>query len=107
MVGYRLEGTGHATVVPSIRLDDYFAGENRLPTLIMVDVEGAEAGVLNGARETIARGQPVLLIEIHAWGSVESQQVLALLAEFGYDSNIFEIRGREAFCLAKARQPTG
>ena len=107
MVGYRLERARRTTVVPSIRLDDYFAGEKRLPDLIKMDVEGAEAAVLNGARETIARGHPILLVGIHAWGSVESQQVLDLLAELGYAPNIFEIRGGEALCLAKPRQRTG
>ena len=106
MVGYRLEGDRRATVVPSIRLDDYFVGLKRLPDLIKMDVEGAEASVLNGARNTIAQGRPILLVEIHAWGSVESQQVLDLFAEFGYVPNILEIRGREAFCLAKPRQRT-
>jgi FkbM family methyltransferase len=103
MVGYRLEGVPQATEVPALRLDDYYAQEKRLPDLIKMDVEGAEGSVLKGARQTIARGRPLLLVEIHAWGSPESQQVLDLLTELGYDASILEIRGQEALCLAKPR----
>jgi FkbM family methyltransferase len=104
MIAYRLEGARQATQVPALRLDDYFAGEKRLPDLIKMDVEGAEGAVLKGARETITRGQPLLMVEIHAWGSPESQQILDLLAEFEYEVDILEIRGHEALCLAKPRQ---
>jgi hypothetical protein len=98
-----LEGVPQATEVPALRLDDYYAQEKRLPDLIKMDVEGAEGSVLKGARQTIARGRPLLLVEIHAWGSPESQQVLDLLTELGYDASILESRGQEALCLAKPR----
>jgi len=101
MVGYRLEGPAQTTLVRSLRLDDYFAGSARLPGLIKIDVEGAELMVLKGARETIARSRPVLIVEIHGWGSPGSQQVLDLLSEFGYSAKIVEIRPPEAFCVAK------
>lgn len=104
MIGYRLEGAAKTTVVPSIRLDEYFAEATRLPDLIKIDVEGAEAAVLTGARETLARGKPVLVLEIHGWGSPASQRVLHLLSEFGYSADILEIRAPEALCLATPLQ---
>jgi FkbM family methyltransferase len=100
MVGYRLEGPAQKTVVRSLRLDDYFAGSARLPDLIKIDVEGAELMVLKGARETITRGGPALIVEIHGWGSRGSQEVLDLLSELGYFVEIIEIRPPEALCLA-------
>jgi FkbM family methyltransferase len=100
MVGYRLEGERGVTIVPSIRLDDYFSATSCLPSLIMMDVEGAELSVLNGARQLISRCRPILLVEIHAWGSAESRAVLDLLIDLGYVPDVFEIRGHEAFCLA-------
>jgi FkbM family methyltransferase len=100
IIGYRLEGPAKTTVVRSIRLDDYFVGIDRLPNLIKIDVEGAELLALKGARETIKRSRPTLIVEIHSWGSPQSQEVLELLSEFGYSAKIIEVRPPEALCLA-------
>ena len=100
MVGYHVEGQVQKTVVRSIRLDDYFDGSMRLPSLIKIDVEGAELMALKGARETIAKANPILIVEIHGWGSARSQEVMNLLSELGYRTRIVEIRSREAFCIA-------
>lgn len=100
IVGYRLEEPARTTLVRSIRLDDYFAGSTQFPDLIKIDVEGAELAVLKGARETIAKGRPTLIVEIHRWGSPESRDVWDLLSELGYSSKIIEIRPPEALCVA-------
>jgi FkbM family methyltransferase len=101
IVGYRLEGEAKKTTAQAIRIDQYFEGAEQLPDLIKVDVEGGELAVLNGARAAIRRGRPTLVIEIHGWGSEDSQKVLDLLADVGYSANILEIRTPEALCLAK------
>jgi FkbM family methyltransferase len=100
MVGYHVEGPAQKTIVRCIRLDDYFDGSMRLPSLIKIDVEGAELMALKGAREIIARANPVLIIEIHGWGSPRSQEVLNLLGDFRYRAKVVEVRSREAFCVA-------
>jgi FkbM family methyltransferase len=53
--------------------------------LMKIDVEGHELAVLHGARETIARNKPAIIIEAeerHRSGAVES--VASFLAPFGY-----------------------
>jgi hypothetical protein len=43
------------------------------PSFLKIDVEGAEGLVLAGARQTIARHTPAMIVEIHspvAWGEV-------------------------------------
>ncbi|HUZ11388.1 MAG TPA: FkbM family methyltransferase [Caulobacteraceae bacterium] len=57
--------------VPVARLDDF-----QLPPIgfIKIDVEGHEEAVLQGARETIGRNRPALMIEIeerHNRGAIE------------------------------------
>lgn len=43
---------------------------NQKVTLILIDVEGAELGVLNGAKETIKRERPIIVFE-HGLGASE------------------------------------
>jgi FkbM family methyltransferase len=73
------------------RLDDY---EFKNVSFIKIDVEGHEEDVLDGARETMARDRPCLLIEIeerHNPGGLDriNNRLLAL----GYEGFYFE-RGR-------------
>lgn len=48
------------------------------PTIIKIDVEGADHGVVRGGRSTIERCRPILLIE------EPSDETVASLAELGY-----------------------
>ena len=48
------------------RGDDFFAGHNLPPiSILKMDVEGYEAKVLEGLRNTILRDRPPILLEIH------------------------------------------
>jgi len=58
------------------------------PFLLKVDIEGAESRFLNGARESIARFRPTIMIELNtfALGQYGSrpEDVIAFLKDFGY-----------------------
>ena len=51
--------------VRSICLDDFFAERRTVPTLIKIDVEGAEEQVLRGMSETLERDDADILLELH------------------------------------------
>lgn len=52
--------------VDVVAIDDLVrAGELRPPTVVKVDVEGAELAVLEGMQETLAKHRPVLICELH------------------------------------------
>jgi FkbM family methyltransferase len=61
---------------------DTFVRENPSPTVIKIDVEGAEADVLRGSQEVFARAKPVLLCEVHHPKAAED--VTRWLLERGY-----------------------
>lgn len=71
--------------VPTIRLDDLVtSGELRLPDFIKVDVEGHAAKAIRGARHTLARVRPPLLISFHS--AFEADDVRTLLEPLGYNA---------------------
>jgi FkbM family methyltransferase len=52
--------------VELVAIDDLLAaGELRPPTLVKIDVEGAEIAVLEGMRATIERHRPAIICELH------------------------------------------
>jgi FkbM family methyltransferase len=67
--------------VEAIALDD-FAKRHLSPTLIKVDVEGAEIDVLRGSEEIFAQTRPVLICEVHHGKA--AQEVTQWLSEKGY-----------------------
>lgn len=75
--------------VPCATLDDEVEGANLARVdFIKIDVEGYEPKVLSGARKTIHRFHPTILIEINSRALAAHQstpeQLTATLVEFGY-----------------------
>jgi FkbM family methyltransferase len=74
--------------VPVVALDDYF-DENEKVTLLKIDVEGAELGLLRGAERILRRQAPLLVFECEnrhrAPGSVGD--VFSYLIDLGYDGS--------------------
>ncbi len=56
------------------------AGEIRPPTLVKIDVEGAEIAVLEGMRATIAEHRPAIICELHD----THREFVAAMSEHGY-----------------------
>lgn len=76
-----LSGAPQAAPVDCVVLDDYL-NLDRLK-LIKIDVEGMEADVLRGARQTLARFRPIIYVENDS--ADRSPELLSLLREYGYD----------------------
>lgn len=88
----------HATSKRQLSLDD-FCDTNRLaPDLIKIDVEGAEIGVLNGARRVIQRSKPTIYLSVHPRQIAELghtiERLMSAIHEIGYrmfDANNVEV----------------
>jgi len=72
---------GEREVTVQVTTLDTFAAKHRAPTLVKIDVEGAETDVLAGARATIEKGTR-FLIELH--GRDKGEAVARTLREAGY-----------------------
>ncbi len=57
--------SAHAILVAAVSLDSFCALGTK-PDFIKCDVEGAEAAVVEGARELLRQIRPILLIEMHS-----------------------------------------
>jgi FkbM family methyltransferase len=86
----------HATSV------DAFCEQSGIrPDILKMDVEGAEYEVLMGAKETIARFRPKMMIELHHFdGNLAAHPVPDLLAGLGYQIQWIERWQLTSYILA-------
>jgi FkbM family methyltransferase len=63
-----------------VRRLDTLVGTDKLaePNLIKIDVEGAEADVLDGGIEVLRRARPLLIIEVHSTNDAVADRLTAL-----------------------------
>jgi len=79
------EESGAGIEVRCVTLDDIIVEKGlRPPTLIMIDIEGAEFAAIRGMKGTLAAHKPVIMVEVH-WLVKELHETYeALLKPLGY-----------------------
>ena len=91
--GFRTSSTPSGDVLQSCTLDDFIKKNNLKTGLIKVDVEGGEQSFLRGARETIVRDRPILLLSIyHSWSDLDYFKIKEIIESWnlGYTFRIFK-----------------
>ena len=106
VTAYAVTGRSSVLDIPAIPLDGYLTSLRRVPSLIQIDVEGAELSVLLGVVNTLRFVQPKLLIEIHGWETHNKEDVFSFLSDLGYKGEIVGRRGNEGFVLFSASRST-
>jgi FkbM family methyltransferase len=91
-------------VVPVVTLDGLWrSGAIDVPSVIKIDVEGAEMLVLRGARALLSTESPTLFLEVHS-GALAAQ-CRSFLAECGYGLESFQsgagTNGEISHCMAR------
>jgi FkbM family methyltransferase len=69
---------------PAVSLDDWTLASGSAVHFVKMDVEGAEADVLRGARRVLETQRPRLVIEIHGCDSMATSPVVSMLDQLGY-----------------------
>lgn len=92
---HRLASDGEDGEGPQVRvvsIDGWRAGDTgvRSPSLVMIDVEGAELEVLAGMRDTLREHRPVVLCEVHWLGERFLSFVESELTPLGYALSALE-----------------
>ena len=87
-------GTRECLLVPTITLD-WVAESQPAPSMIKIDVDGAEYRVLLGAQDVLRRHHPRLLVEVY---ERNASAVGAMLTDLGY--RLFSYEQGEAGCKA-------
>lgn len=87
---YAKKGFSNAKV-KTVRIDKLKEniGIQKLPDIIKIDVEGAEYGVLLGAKETLTTAKPILFIEIHSMQNMFN--VISFLHSLEYKTQILKV----------------
>jgi FkbM family methyltransferase len=74
--GFHGPKAANELIVRKSKLDTLIAlGGLPDPHLVKIDVEGAEAAVLDGASEVLRRARPVLLIELHSTNQAVAERL--------------------------------
>lgn len=89
-------GDSNSNVLHTITIDDYVTQNVKGPVnLLMIDVEGSEIKVLEGAENTVKKHKPVVVFETHSlyndWSrGLENSDSVKLLTDLGYQ--VFAVR---------------
>ena len=80
---------GSDYVLPTVTLDEVIAlVPGLVPAVVKIDVEGAEAAVLRGARSLLERRQTAFLVATH--GPAPERECMDILVDAGYRVQLFD-----------------
>ena len=95
--------------VPSKKIDSFVAeaGIERIDFLRM-DIEGHECNAILGARDSLAKWKPAIVVEVHRklMGESRTIQMLEILRDLGYEARFLVPRQRDHPYLGRRKTPS-
>ena len=94
--------------IPQVKIDDMVYATGIAPTVITMDVEGAEFEVLQGAEETIRNFKPVIMLSLHPeflikyWNKY-SYEVRRWIIDLGYKEQLLDYQHEAHFLYTPDR----
>jgi FkbM family methyltransferase len=103
-----VQGQGVGLRVPAVSLDAYLDAIGERVNFVKIDVEGAEAAVLEGMRRILAEDAPIVLVELHDALSEQNPSLMALRRS-GYEIRVLHRPPGSpvVHVLAERRRPCG
>lgn len=103
VVAGAMDGAYRAVTKSQVTLDGYCERNGLSPQVIKIDVEGAELGVLRGARRIIASCRPSIFLSVHprqiAILGETTEQLADLIESLGYDCRHIDGSSVDSFAL--------
>lgn len=94
--------SGRGIEVQAVSLDDYFASRGERVAFVKMDVEHAEAQVVEGMERLLQRDRPIMLIELHAFDILgDRHPALLKVKSAGYSVVFLDARGPQVHILAR------
>jgi len=86
----------HSIIVESTSLDRYVEESGMQPTVLKIDVEGSEMGVLRGGMRTLSSSAVrVVYCELHA--ETDEEMIVDILSDAGFEIDEIDVRRQERF----------
>ena len=87
----------HWITVPTTTLDNYVLSRELRPSMLKIDVEGADLPVLYGSMETLRRFRPPIVLEIHSREDAFLRELHGLLDSLQYT---YKYEDKICFCTS-------
>jgi FkbM family methyltransferase len=93
--------SGRGIEVQAVSLDDYFGTQGERVAFVKMDVERAEAQVVEGMKHLLRRDRPIMLIELHDFSILgDRHPALLKIKDAGYSVSFLDAPGAQVHILA-------
>jgi FkbM family methyltransferase len=93
--------SGGGIEIQAVSLDDYFAESGEKVAFVKMDVEHAEAQVIEGMERLLRKDRPIMLIELHAFSILgDRHPALLRIEDAGYSVSFLDAPGVQVHILA-------